>query len=109
MKLSILRSHILGKERPHMAVNEMIYHLSWDLAYMSIQGGPKGIRHPVEYDDPTISKTITTNSDNDRICDITLLRIFVIAIFLLAANRLDNASMSFTTARIAFFKRLCSL
>ena len=48
MQFSILWSHILGKVRPHIVVNGMIYHFSWVLAYMSIPGGAKGIRHPVD-------------------------------------------------------------
>ena len=31
-----------------MVANEMIYHFSWGLAYMSTPGGTKGMRHPVE-------------------------------------------------------------
>ena len=47
MEFPILQSHILGKVRPYMIVNEMIYHFQWGLTYMSTPGGAKGMRHPV--------------------------------------------------------------
>ena len=48
MEFSILQSHIFGKVRPYMIVNEMIYHFPWGFAYISTPGGAKGMRHPVD-------------------------------------------------------------
>ena len=47
MEFSILWSHILGKVRPHIVANEMIYNFSMGFGEYVYPGGAKGMRHPV--------------------------------------------------------------